>query len=42
MTEPSEPLELWDGTRGRAWRAEIHRLQNGLLPQTPGEQLRLI
>jgi hypothetical protein len=42
MTEPSELLEIWDGTRGRAWRAEIHRLQNGLLPQPLGEQLRLV
>jgi hypothetical protein len=42
MTEPSELLEIWDGTQGRAWRAEIHRLQSGLLPQPLGEQLRLV
>ena len=42
MTEPSELLEIWDGTQGRAWRAEIHRLHNGLLPQPVGEQLRLV
>ncbi|MFE3167951.1 DUF4259 domain-containing protein [Streptomyces sp. NPDC059224] len=41
MTEPSELLELWDGTQGGVWRAEIHRLQNVLLPQPLGAQLRL-
>ncbi|QES52002.1 hypothetical protein DEJ50_33430 [Streptomyces venezuelae] len=42
MSESSELLELWDGTHGSPWRANIHRLQNVLLPQPPGEQLRLI
>ncbi|MFI6286120.1 DUF4259 domain-containing protein [Streptomyces sp. NPDC051018] len=42
MTEPSELLEIWDGTQGSAWRAEIHQLQNGLLPQPLGEQIRLV
>lgn len=41
MTEPCELLELWDGAEGRDWRAEIHRLQSGLLPPPLGEQLSL-
>lgn len=42
MTEPSELPEIREGTHGHAWPAEIHRLQNGLLPQPLGEQLRLV
>ncbi|MEW2625903.1 DUF4259 domain-containing protein [Streptomyces sp. NPDC048106] len=42
MTEPSELLELWDGSHGSSWRAKIRQLQKTLLPQPPGEQLQLI
>ncbi|MFD7912856.1 DUF4259 domain-containing protein [Streptomyces sp. NPDC059752] len=42
MTEPSELMELWAGSDGAPWRANICRLQNVLLPSLPGEQLRLI
>ncbi|MFI1049644.1 hypothetical protein [Streptomyces griseoruber] len=42
MSESSELLELRDGAHGAPWRASIHRLQNMLVPQPPGEQLRLI
>ncbi|MCX5410292.1 DUF4259 domain-containing protein [Streptomyces sp. NBC_00335] len=39
MTEPSELMELWDESEGGPWRANIHGLQNVLLPGPPGEQL---
>ncbi|MFC7219469.1 DUF4259 domain-containing protein [Streptomyces polyrhachis] len=42
MTEPSELMDLWAGSDGAPWRANIRRLQNVLLPPPPGEQLSLI
>lgn len=41
MTEPSELMDLWAEADGGPWRATINRLQNALLPQPPGDQLRL-
>ncbi|MEV6508896.1 DUF4259 domain-containing protein [Streptomyces sp. NPDC051642] len=41
MTEPSELLELWDGSDGTPWRATVSRLRSTLTPQPPGEQLSL-
>ncbi|MFI1867497.1 DUF4259 domain-containing protein [Streptomyces jumonjinensis] len=42
MSEPSELMELWDRSHGGPWRATVDRLQRALLPQPPGEQLRLV
>ena len=42
MTEPSELMDLWAESDGGAWRANVRRLQNVLLPQPPTEQLSLI
>ncbi|MFD9541541.1 DUF4259 domain-containing protein [Streptomyces sp. NPDC060022] len=42
MTEPSELMDLWAEAGGGPWCATIRRLQNVLLPQPPGEQLRLM
>ncbi|MHA5052508.1 DUF4259 domain-containing protein [Streptomyces sp. SD15] len=42
MTDPSELMDLWAESDGGPWRASIRCLQNVLLPQPPGEQLRLI
>lgn len=42
LTEPSELMELWDESDGGPWRANISRLQNVLLPRSPGEQLSLV
>ncbi|NEA59777.1 DUF4259 domain-containing protein [Streptomyces sp. SID13666] len=37
MTEPSELMDLWTESDGEPWCANIHRLQNVLLPQPPGD-----
>ncbi|MFE6041021.1 DUF4259 domain-containing protein [Streptomyces sp. NPDC056452] len=42
MAEPSELMDLWAEADGGPWCATIRRLQNVLLPQPPGEQLRLM
>ncbi|MGW2016690.1 DUF4259 domain-containing protein [Streptomyces sp. NPDC001927] len=41
-TEPSELMDLWDESDGGAWRADIRRLKDVLLPQPPDEQLNLM
>ncbi|MEU6438865.1 DUF4259 domain-containing protein [Streptomyces sp. NPDC047046] len=42
MTEPSELMDLWAQSDGGPWRANVRRLQNVLLPKTPGDQLSLL
>ncbi|POX47924.1 DUF4259 domain-containing protein [Streptomyces sp. Ru72] len=42
MTDPSELKDLWAESDGGPWCANLHRLQNVLLPQQPTEQLSLI
>ncbi|MGW1027737.1 DUF4259 domain-containing protein [Streptomyces sp. NPDC002577] len=41
VSEQSELLELWAGSGGAPWRAAIRQLQESLLPEPLGEQLRL-
>lgn len=42
MTVPSELMDLWAKSDGGPWRENIRRLQNVLLPQSPGDQLIVI